>query len=241
MSALLAVLTPIALINSLSMLPAGITGVVASLGNRKPYLTAGAFIAGTFVPHFLFGLLLVIGLDNAFDRVSVWMHDKWRDPDTLDVALQLVIGVAMAVFGYRMARAGQRRPDRASSISMTPVRAFSVAAGLTIIGLPGALLYFAAIDQILRADITVLRIVNALLYYNLIMLFPLMLIVVMRRIFGTHADPIFAAVTRFLERWGKRLLFFGLLGIGIVLVVDAIAWFAGFPLLPTYLLGSVTR
>ena len=241
MSSLLVVLTPIALINSVSMLPGGITGVVASLGNRNPYLTASAFIAGKFVPHFLFGLLLVIGLDTAFDRVSVWMQDRWRDPDLLDVALQLVIGVAMAVFGYRLARAGQHRPDRASSISMTPVRAFSLAAGLTVIGLPGALLYFAAIDQILRADTTLPGIVKALLYYNLIFLFPLMLIVLVRRMFGTRADPIFAAVTRFLERWGKQLLFFGLLGLGIILVVDGIAWFAGFPLLPTYLLEDVAR
>ena len=72
MNALLAVLTPIALISSTSMLPSGIAGVVASLGTRKPYLTAGAFIAGRFVPQFAFGLLLVIGLDAAFDRVNVW-------------------------------------------------------------------------------------------------------------------------------------------------------------------------
>ncbi len=241
MNALLAVLTPIALISSASMLPRGIAGVVASLGTRKPYLTASAFIAGTFVPQFAFGLLLVIGLDAAFDRVNVWMQDKWQDPGTLDVVLQLIIGTAMTVFGYRLASASQQRPEQASSTSMSPVGAFSLAAGLTMIGLPVGLLYFAAIDQILRADLTVPGMAKALLYYNLIYLLPMMLIVLMRRIFGRRSDPIFAAVARFLKRWGKRLLFFGLLGLGVVLVVDAIGWFFGFPLLPTYLLETGTQ
>jgi hypothetical protein len=48
-------------------------------------------------------------------------------------------------------------------------------------------------------------------------------------------------VARFLKRWGKQLLFFGLLGLGVVLVVDAIGWFFGFPLLPTYLLETGTQ
>jgi len=231
MDALLAVLTPIALINSMSILPSGIAGVVTSLRTPKPNLTASAFIAGKFVPRLAFGLLLVIGLDTAVDRVNVWMQDMWRDPVVLLVVLQLVIGGAMVVFGYRLSNARQQRSDYASSMPMTPVRAFSIAASVAIIGLPGALLYFAAIDQILRADSTVLGIMIALLYYNLICLLPLKLIVLARPLLGTRSDPIFAAVSRFFDRWGKRLMFFGLLGLGVVLVVDAVGWFIGFPLL----------
>lgn len=138
----------------------------------------------------------------------------------------------MAAFGYRLA-ASQPRPDRASSASMTPVGAFSVAAGLAIVGLPSALLYFAAIDQVLRANLSARGAVQALLFYNLILLSPMMLIALLRRILGTGSDPIVATVARFLERWGKRLLFYGLLGLGVALVVDAVGWFLGFPLIPT--------
>ena len=232
MNVLLAVLTPIALVNSLSKLPSGIAGVVASLGTPKPTLTSSAFIAGKFVPLFAFGLLLAFGLDTAVDRVNVWMQNMWGDPDTLFVALQLFIGAIMVVFGYRLSRNSKHRPERASSVPATPVRAFFVAAGVTIIGLPGALLYFAAIDLILRADLNAPGIVKALLYYNLINLLPLMLIVLVRPILGPRSDPIFAAVARFFERWGKRLIFYGLLGLGLVLAADAIGWFMGFPLLP---------
>lgn len=234
MIALLVILTPIALINSVAMLPSSIAGVAAALGARKPILTASGFIAGRFVPHFTFGLLLTFGLDAAFNRLEVWTRDAWQDPATLVVALQLIIGTAMVVFGYRLSRVSGYRPDGAPSKPMTPVGAFSVSAGLTIVGLPGALLYFAAIDQILKADLTAPGIVKAVLYYNVIYLLPLMLIVVSRGLLGTGVNPIFSAVARFLQRRGKQLMFFGLLGLGVVLAADAITWFLGFPLLPRY-------
>ena len=237
---LLSVLTPIALINSLWILPGGIVGVAASLGARRPILTAIAFIAGQFVPHFSFGLLLAIGLDTAVDQVNAWLRDTWQEPGVLLVVLQLAIGVAMVAFGYPFSRASKPRSDRAPSMPMTPIGAFSVAAGLTVIKLPGALPYFAAIDQVLRADPTVLEAVKALLYYNLIYLLPLMSIVLASRLFETRSDRIFAAVIGFVGRWGKRLMSFGLLGLGVVLVVDAVGWFFGFPLLPTYFLVPVT-
>lgn len=236
MIAILAVLTPIAFINSMAILPGGIAGVVVALGDRKPVLTASAFIAGKFVPHFTFGLLLTFGLDAAFDRLGVWTRGLWQDPATPVVVLQLIIGAVMVIFGYRLSRVTQHRADGASSTPMTPVSAFSVAAGLTLVGLPGAWLYFAAIDQILRFDLTALGIVKAVLYYNVIYLLPLMLIVLSRGLLGTRVDPIFGAVARFFGRWGKQLMFVGLLGVGVVLAVDAIIWFLGFPLLPRYVL-----
>ena len=233
MTALLVFLTPIALINSVSTLPSGIAGVAASLGAEKPFLTASAFIAGKFVPRFAFGLLLAIGLDYAFDGLRVRTREAWQDPDALVVLLQLVIGAVMVIFGYYLSHASRQRLDHASSTPLTPASAFSIAAGLTVVGLPSALLYFAAIDQILRADLRAPGIVNAVLFYNVVYLSPLMLIVLSRRLFGARSDPLYGAVARFLERWGERLMFFGLLGLGAVLVADAIGWFIGFPLLPS--------
>lgn len=66
-----------------------------------------------------------------------------------------------------------------------------------------------------------------------------MSIVLASRLIGTRSDRIFAAVTGFVGQWGNRLMSFGLLGLGVVLVVDAVGWFFGFPLLPTYFLGPV--
>ena len=236
MTALFAVLTPIALLNSVSILPTAISGFAVSLGAPKPFLTTSAFIAGNFVPMFTFGLLVTLGLDAAFQQLGVWARDAWQDPDALVVLLQLIIGAVTVAFGYRLSRASPHRPDRVSTARMTPIGAFSVAAGVTLIGLPGSLLYFAAIDQILRAELTVVGITKAALFYNVIVLLPLVLIVLFRGLLGRRSDPLFRAVARFFERWGKRLLSFGMLGVGVVLTADAIGWFLGFPLLPSYFL-----
>ena len=232
MNTLFAVLTPIALINSMSTLPPGIAGVVTSLGTRQPYLTALAFIAGKFVPLFLFGLLLAIGLDTAFDQLKLTAQGVWRDPSWLLVTVQFLIGAAMLLLAYRLSRASQRPPDHERSPQMSPIRVFSVVSGTTLIGLPGAIFYFAAIDQILRADLAVAGIVNALLFYNVVYLSPLVLIVLVRRFFGARADPLFNALTGFFKRWGKRLVSFAVFCLGGVLVADAVGWFTGFPLLP---------
>jgi hypothetical protein len=53
MNVLLAVLTPIALVNSVPKLPSGIAGVIASLGTPKPTLTASAFIAPVLLAAFI--------------------------------------------------------------------------------------------------------------------------------------------------------------------------------------------
>lgn len=235
MNTLLAVLTPIALLNSLLFMPRGIAGIAVALGTRQPILTASALIAGIFAPNFVFGLLIAIGLDTTFDRLEVRARHLWQDADTLVIGLQLIIGAVMIVFAYRLSRISQRRSDDASSTRMTPVGAFSVSAGLTLMGLPSAVLYFAAIDQVLRADLTAPGIVKALLFFNVICLLPLMLLVLSRGLLGTRSDPLFRAVARFIGRWGRRLMFVGLLGLGVVLTLDAIGWFLGLPLLPIYI------
>jgi len=232
---LLTILTPIALINSVAILPGGIAGVAASFGAKEPLLTASAFIAGKFVPHFTFGLLLAIGLDTAFDQLKGRALNVWQNPDALIIMLQLVIGAVLVLFGYQLSRASRQRPDNESSAPMTPANAFSVAAGLTVVGLPTAVLYFAAIDQILRADLTTTSILKAVFFYNVIYLSPLILIVLSRRLFGTRADRLFSAMTRFFERWGKRAVIFGMFALGSVLVADAVGWFIGFPVLPGYI------
>ena len=235
MISLLVVLTPIALIYSIAILPSGIASIAASMSGGKPYLTAGAYIVGKFLPKFVFGLLIVIGLDAFFDQITTLAVDTWRNPGALAVALQLVIGSVMVIFGYRLVTVRPASVTSESSQPVTPLAAFSVGAGLTIVSLPGNVLYFAAIDQILRADLALPGVVVAVLYYNLVLMLPLILLGLSRRLFGARADALIQSVSDFVQRRGKRLLFLGVLGVGVLLVVDAVGWFAGFPVLPSYI------
>jgi hypothetical protein len=232
MTSLFAILIPIALINSLSSLPPKMAGVIAALGTRQPYLTGIAFIAGVFVPFFLFGLLLAIGLDSAFDRLKTTVMGAWQDPSIILIFVQLFIGTTIMALVFRLVRKLDRPATPHAPLQMSPVRVFSLAAGATVLGLPTAIFYFAAIDQVLRADLNALQIVKAILFYNVVYLLPLVLVVLVRRLFGPRADPLFDALRRFFERWGKTMLAVAVSGLGIVLVADAVSWLAGLPLLP---------
>jgi cytochrome c biogenesis protein CcdA len=235
MSNLLAILTSIALVNSVLFLPTGITGIAASLATQRPFLTAIAFVAGKFTPHFLFGLLIAVGLDAAFDSLKLRAREAWQDPDYWLVAVQLIIGIAMIVVATLVSRGSKDPASPKSTKPITPLGAFSVSAGMTLVGLPGALLYFAAIDQVLRANLTSPGVFIAILHYNLVLVSPLLLVVLLRRLLGGMVDPLFAAISRFFERWGKKIVLLALLGVGTVLALDAIGWFIEFPLLPSYL------
>jgi len=235
MNNFLAILTSIALVNSVLFLPTGITGIAASLATQRPFMTAIAFVAGKFTPHFLFGLLIAVGLDATFDSLKLRAQVAWQDPDYWLVAVQLIIGIAMIMVAYLVSRGSRDPASSKSTKPVTPLGAFAVSAGMTLVGLPGALLYFAAIDQVLRANLTSLGVVGAILYYNLVLVSPLVLVIFLRRLLGTMVDPLFAAVSRFFERWGKKIVRLALLGVGTVLTLDAIGWFIEFPLLPSYL------
>jgi hypothetical protein len=111
-------------------------------------------------------------------------------------------------------------------------QAFTFAAGLVIVGLPGALPYFAAVDQMLRADLPTSQTVLAVFFYNLVFVAPLIAIVVVRQLTGARADGILAAINRFMETWGRRVIMIALIALGFLLVVDGVGWFLGRPVIP---------
>ena len=119
MTTLLAVLAPIALLNSLLFLPRGIAGLAVALGTRQPISTASALIAGIFVPNLAFGSLVALGLDIAFDQLGIHARQFWQERDALVVGLQFVIGLVMAVSAYRFSRIDPEPMGDASSQGMT--------------------------------------------------------------------------------------------------------------------------
>ena len=229
---LLLVLTPISLLDSLSVIPLCIVPLAILLGGKRPILGPMMLIAGIFVTYFPFGLLLLFGLDGVLDQINEIIAQLWKTPDTLDLILQIVIGLAMLIFGYRAANARETHGERGATEGMTPIRAFVLGAMLNLTGMWGALPYFAAIDQILRTDLGATGMVLTILYYNVVFTLPLMAFIVVRMAFGERADRLFQRLTEFLTKWGRRLIIAILLALGLLLIVDAIGWFIGMPLIP---------
>jgi len=234
MTELLLVLVPIALVDSTSMLPLGIPVMLAMLATPRGQAACVAFLLGIFAVYLPCGIAIALGLGAVFESLGAWLAEAWaKTPGTSDPALQIAIGLALLAFGWKLVSTRQKRGERAAERSgLGPPRAFALGAGLMLVGMPGALPYFAAIDQILRADASSNGAVLALLWYNAIFLLPLALVPVLRVVLGARSQPFFDAVSRFSEIWGRRLIAAVLLLLGALLVVDGVGWFLGRPLFP---------
>jgi len=226
----LVLITPIALLDSLSIIPVCVVPMISLLASKRPYRGAFAFILGIFVAYMVFGLLVFFGLDGVFDAIREYFGDKWNHPDTHDFVFEIAVGVAMVAFGYRLvhARRGRTEKKRAQYDDLlTPGAAFSAAAMLVIVGLPGAIPFFAAVDVMLRADLPSSTTILALLFYNLMFVVPILGIIAMRVLFPKEAANIFEQVNLWLDRWGKRIAIAALLILGTVMIVDGATAIAG--------------
>ena len=230
---LLLIVTSISFLDSISMIPLCIVPLTILFGGNRPQLSSLMFITGIVITYFPFGLLLLFGLDMIFDWLTTTMKEFLsKEPDTLDLVLQLVIDIVMVIFGYRITATRDSSVDESTTASITPRPAFMLGAVLNMTGMWGALPYFAAIDQILRADLDAVGMVLILAYYNLVFIVPLLAFIGLRYALGRKTDRPFQRMARFFTRWGRRLIVLILFGLGVILIVDGISWFMGMPLLP---------
>jgi cytochrome c biogenesis protein CcdA len=234
MTELLLVLASIALVDSTSMLPLGIPVMLAMLAAPRGLAACVAFLLGILAVYLPSGIIIALGLGAVFERVGEALAEALtKTPGTSDLALQIAIGVALLAFGWKLSGTRQKRAEKAAQrTGLGLLESFTLGAGLMIVGMPGALPYFAAVDQILRADTSTSGAVLALAWYNAVFLLPLALVPVLRVALGGRSQPFFDAVSRFFEVWGRRLIAAVLLLLGGLLVVDGVGWFLGHPLFP---------
>jgi cytochrome c biogenesis protein CcdA len=227
-------IAPIALLDSTSIIPVCLVPLARLLASRRPVLAAGAMVVGVYVTYLVCGVLIYFGLRGVFEGLSAAMHKWWHSPDTGDFVLQIIIGLALVIIGWRVSVPPRPKKTREISSEASPIGGFLFGAGLTIIGMPGALPFFAAVEQMLRADLPDYQTVITIAAYCLIFILPLIAIILIRVALADRAEAILAAVNRFLDTWGKGVIIVLLILLGLVLTVDGVWFFVlGRPLIPT--------
>jgi len=230
---LLVVLAPIALVDSASITPMGLVPLATILAGRRPYGTAFAFLAGLFISYLIMALLFLFGLSTLLMRLNVWLNYRWNNPEPADFGIQILVGLVMLIFGFRIAEKRKSKiSERGLKSGVTPLSAFGFGFLMNVVGFPGALPYFAAADRIAQADPPTSDAVIAVVYYVTIFVLPLTAIVLLRALLGQRMDAIMQAIQGFFDTWGKRLIMILLILLGVILVVDGVAYFLGGPLIP---------
>jgi len=232
---LLGVLTPIAFLDAGSIIPVAILPMALFLATSRPYLTSTGYAAGIFLPYVGFGVVVAFGLGWIMDAVGAWFARFYAAPNVLELVVQIIVGLAALWFGAQMLR-GATVPSASQTAApeMSPADAFALGAGTVLVGMPGALPYFAAIDQILRADLDPGSNVIALLYYNAVILLPLLTMMLLHALMGRASRPLFESIAAFATHWGPRAFAVLLVVLGVVLFVDGVSFLAfDQPLLPS--------
>ena len=79
-------LTPIALLDSTSIIPLCIVLLVILLGGPSPLVRSTALLVGIFLTYAVCGLLILFGLQSVFDALNAYALRVWQNPNSEELA-----------------------------------------------------------------------------------------------------------------------------------------------------------
>ena len=147
------------------------------------------------------------------------------NPQFIDYLLSLTIGVLLLWVAY-MSDKQEKKQTNEDDKELSPIMAFGFGAIINFIGIPFALPYFAAIDQILKADLSLTNSLAMLLAYNSLYALPFIIVPILVAIMGKRSHTVLQRVNDTLDRISNYLIPVLLLLVGLALVADALFYFA---------------
>jgi cytochrome c biogenesis protein CcdA len=200
--------------------PALLAAVIFTLGSKRPLLNANAVLFGWLSLYFIAGIILALSLESISEFLA--------NPRPIDFYIEIVVGVLLiwlALRCFKKEDPRKKEKDYGEADSLKTSSAFWIGASINLIGMPFAIPYFAAIDQILKTDLEWFPAVMALLIYNLLYILPFTLLILIRSVYKEKSDHLFASINEKMEKLGNIILPLMLFAIGGILIVDAIKYF----------------
>jgi cytochrome c biogenesis protein CcdA len=207
---LVLVLAPLLIVDMLN--PVLFALMVLAVSTEKPIANSISFLSGHTLAYFISGVIIAMGLEQITNRLS--------HPLPIDFVIELAIGLLLlwAAFASGGGKASQEKnPER----PLTPVYCFGYGAVINFVGVPFALPYFAATDQILKANLTVESSVLALAIYNVAYALPFLLVPVAVLVVGDSCKPVFEKISNLLVSLVDKFMPIMLFLIGAALTADA--------------------
>lgn len=209
----LGILFPILLSDVLN--PVLFTFMIFAAGSKRPVATSSAMLIGHTAAYMTCGVILALTIEKLSVRLA--------NPQTIDFVIEFVIACALLWLVLRTRNDKGKRPDEQTP-EFTITKAFAFGAVVNLIGIPFAVPYFAAIDQLLKSGLDTGGMVTGLVIYNIAYAIPFALIPVLTAIMGDRSKPILSRVNGFMEKAGDIIMPLLLLAIGLALLVDSV-WF----------------
>jgi cytochrome c biogenesis protein CcdA len=222
MHALLISLVAVAALDSLN--PTAIALQVYLLSTPKPIARSITFILGVFLTYWTVGLFAILGLRTLV--MSVISNANASLPEPHVYTIQFLIGLALLIAGFSFESSPEadrgKRPKK-----LTLGRTFLLGMAVTLFDFPTALPYLAAIEQIARAKLDLFGIMGVLGMYNLVFVFPQIMLLGIYVLFHQQSAALLHRINRSIAIWVPKILRTLLLVLGTLLILDSIAYSFG--------------
>jgi cytochrome c biogenesis protein CcdA len=217
---LFAILLPFLIVDLINPILLG--GVVYSLGSKHPIANGCMVLVSFFATYFLAGIAIAVSLELFTGVLKI--------PQGFDYVLELLVAVLLFYTAWSQYQTGDQHLEEElpHERGMTLWGAAFLGFQINLVGLPFAVPYLAAIDQVLKAELSVPEILLILLLYNVGYIFPFTLLVVLRIFYKKKSDAVFEAVTYWMHRFCDRYMPVILFILGLLLVEDAVSFLLGY-------------
>lgn len=196
------------------------------LTTPQPIVRTLSFITGILVVNFTGGLLILLGL-----RTVIGDFINTFTPSTL-YGIQFLLGAGLIAFGMWYRAKKVTTSEHKPPLSLRPFFTFVLGMIVMLNEITTALPYFIAIERIVGANMGFGGNLAALVLYNFVFSLPLFGFVGLFLGYRQRFDGQITVINQWIARWTPRVLKYGALIFGILLALNAGAFFVtGKPML----------
>ena len=191
--------------------------MVYAVGTTRPLAKSLAVLLGHTMAYLAFGVLFAVAFNVIAERIT--------NPEPIDYWISLVIGLLLLWVAWRSRSTDSMQTERSADAEMSLIKAFSMGGVINLIGIPFALPYFAAIDQVLKADLSATGSLSVVIVYNIAYALPFLVVPLLALVMGEASRPVLARISNKVDRISAVLMPVMLLLVGLFLIVDAVSYF----------------
>ncbi len=206
-------LAPILLVDMLN--PILLALLIFAASSDKPVANSAAMLLGHTLTYFVAGY----GLSFGVEKLSALLDN----PGTVDYVISGLLGVLCVYFAVKPTKPSTE-PDL-PDWQLTPLKCFGFGAVINAIGLPFAIPYLGAIDQILKADLPTFESLTLLGIYNLAYALPFAIVPVSILVMGENSKPLLEKLDAAMAWAADNAMPWLIFGLGVWLIYDAGVYF----------------
>ena len=181
-------LTPILVIDLLSPVLPGL--MIIAAGTQKPVINSTAVLFGFSITYFLLGIAIALGIRQVTGFLVHW----YNHPTTFDFIVGMIVGSYSLFLAFRKSERKVKEQNIPEG-EVTPLQCFGYGAISNILSFPFAVPYFAAVDQILRANLGTGSSLAVLAIYIIGYALPFVIVPVIVGMMGERAGPVLERIS----------------------------------------------